>query len=408
MVILTLIAALSFGNGDLADKKKDLDSARKAAIGITELRTVMSGYITLADEARAQDNYDLATDCCRAAMPVARVLKDAGRLKALTATTKRLSEEARAYKRIKKDILALSVDPNDPDASLTTGRFYTFVKGDFKTGIPLLAKGSNAFLKAIAEKELAAGPQPSDALDVGHSWWDGRTAVAKKGALTGAAAATPVKASRRDLRYAQAFRERAAHWYAKAWSRLAPGEKGLLRERFAQVYRTPNPPPPKENPSWIGWYTPARNSYAEQTADYAHSGSWAVALRTRNGPHCALDIIPDLPATPGAECDVTVWVLTDGTSGNSGGMGVPVFNQFGTGVSTAQNNILLTNQSSFEPDCPYWKKKTIKFTFPPNSVSFRVWFHLLAPDKGTLWIDDVSIKVDGREMCVNPSFEDLK
>jgi len=45
--------------------------------------------------------------------------------------------------------------PDNPAANLTAGKYFCFAKGEWETGLPLLAKGSDPALKALAEKELA-------------------------------------------------------------------------------------------------------------------------------------------------------------------------------------------------------------------------------------------------------------
>ncbi len=67
----------------------------------------------------------------------------------------------------------LTEAPEDPEANLTAGRFYCFIKGDWKTGLPHLAKASDLGLRVLAGKELAAAPaQADDQLVLADGWWD--------------------------------------------------------------------------------------------------------------------------------------------------------------------------------------------------------------------------------------------
>ena len=45
-------------------------------------------------------------------------------------------------------------DPVEPAANLAAGRYLCFVKGDWEQGVPYLALGSDAQLKAVAPMEL--------------------------------------------------------------------------------------------------------------------------------------------------------------------------------------------------------------------------------------------------------------
>ena len=48
----------------------------------------------------------------------------------------------------------LNTNPEDAEANFTVGRFYCLYKKDWPRGLPALARGSDAGLKALAVKEL--------------------------------------------------------------------------------------------------------------------------------------------------------------------------------------------------------------------------------------------------------------
>jgi hypothetical protein len=80
--------------------------------------------------------------------------------------------EETEYNGLREARQTLAARPDDPDANLWLGQFYCFHKGSWDRGLPLLAKGSDPGLKALAQKEL----KPSATLDVlrevADAWWD--------------------------------------------------------------------------------------------------------------------------------------------------------------------------------------------------------------------------------------------
>jgi hypothetical protein len=119
-----------------------------------------------------------------------------------------LAREARA--RVAKDFEKLKAVPDDPAANLSVGKYLCFTTGDFKAGLPALAKGSDPALKSLAQKELAPQPTPDTTLDAADGWWD----FAERG-----------PAANRDLLQAH-----AAELYAKA----VPQLQGLARAKAAK------------------------------------------------------------------------------------------------------------------------------------------------------------------------------
>ncbi|MBA3936160.1 MAG: hypothetical protein H0X38_01775 [Planctomycetes bacterium] len=126
-----------------------------------------------------------------------------------TAKKKEVFAKARGNATVQA-ILKLLDTPDDAAANALVGRYFCFERGTWAVGLPLLAHGDDADLKAVAEldlrKPVAAAPQ----VEVGDRWY----ALAKK-------ARQPAQ----DRMLA-----RAAGWYRRA----EPGLTGITRERIAQ------------------------------------------------------------------------------------------------------------------------------------------------------------------------------
>jgi len=73
---------------------------------------------------------------------------------------------------MKSVLQTLAKTPDDPAANNDMGQFLCFVKGNWDLGLRFLSKGSDAALKALAEKELALPLEPLDQAVIGDSWWD--------------------------------------------------------------------------------------------------------------------------------------------------------------------------------------------------------------------------------------------
>src|SRR5262249_14401733 len=109
------------------------------------------------------------------------------------------------------------------------------VKGEWDKGLPMLAKGSDAKLKELAQKELAGPKDAAEQAAVGDGWWD---------------YAEIDKPGKRQLH------ARACYWYeqavaglpalakAKVEGRLkegAPAVKETAKTGWLMVFRSPDP-----------------------------------------------------------------------------------------------------------------------------------------------------------------------
>ena len=106
--------------------------------------------------------------------------------------------------------------PDDAPANLLVGRYLCFTEGDWEKGLPLLAKCSDAALKALAVKELAQPADGAAEMSVADGWWD----FAKK---------------EDDNSRKAAAQMRAKQWYEKALPSLASLTKAKAQMRIAEI-----------------------------------------------------------------------------------------------------------------------------------------------------------------------------
>jgi hypothetical protein len=180
----------------------DADNALQALIGMVE-------------DALAADQFDRANQLLAAAKATIRRTTD----KKLTARLDKLSKDivalAKEYEALKPSVDTLKRSPDDPAANLAVGKFKCFWKGDWDNGLPMLAKGSDAKLKAIATAELKNPQQAAEQAQLGDSWWD-LADVANE----------PIKGQ---------LKRRAAHWYSRAIPGLSGFAKAKIERRLGEA-----------------------------------------------------------------------------------------------------------------------------------------------------------------------------
>ena len=129
----------------------------------------------LVDQAVAADRFDIAVVLATSASKAVA--------KSKIATHKEVEERLSRrrhdihllepiYAAAKKAQETLEKSPADPEANLTVGRWLCFYKGDWTTGLPLLAKGSDEKLKALADQEIKAPTEADQQVQIADAWWD--------------------------------------------------------------------------------------------------------------------------------------------------------------------------------------------------------------------------------------------
>jgi len=112
-------------------------------------------------------------------------------------------------------MIRLLQNPEDAEANTVAGRYYGLELGEWPTALPLLAHGSDAGLKKLAEMELAAPTTGEHQAEIGDGWYEqsrhGAEAV-------------------RDAIYA-----RALHWYELAEGSLTGMSKTTTTKRISEI-----------------------------------------------------------------------------------------------------------------------------------------------------------------------------
>ena len=122
-----------------------------------------------------------------------------------------MTKVVKACEDVKTAKVTLEKTPDDPDANTVVGKHLCFVKGDWDKGLPMLALGNDAVLKALTRQELQGAASSTEQIGLGDGWWE----LAEKEPET----------SQKQTR------TRAAYWYRKA----LPGLSGLAKDRIQKL-----------------------------------------------------------------------------------------------------------------------------------------------------------------------------
>jgi hypothetical protein len=147
----------------------------------------------------------LATQLGKLAAREAGKTRDKELIQRVRARVKRLEEIAADYEEVAKATAILAEKPQDPAANLVVGRYHCLLRGDWQAGLPMLARGSDPALKALAQRELEQVSVPEAQVALADEW--------RK------LAPTVTGLAKRQMQ------ARAVYWYRKA----LPGLSGLAK-----------------------------------------------------------------------------------------------------------------------------------------------------------------------------------
>jgi carbohydrate binding protein with CBM4/9 domain len=274
---------------------------------------------------------------------------------------------------VRKAEAVLANSPDDAQANLVVGKSLAFGKEDWAAAIPHLAKGSDATLRRLAEKEASDLKTGPERVGMGDDWLD----AAKK---------FPV--------HRKAVLDRAAFWYGMAWPDLDAPWRDRMRVRLQKMFQTPGIAPPKAAIAPKDWIV-SPNARIGASAAAARSGKMSLQVVPTKDRQVVLS--QSVVLKPGASYELSAWILTDGTESVDDSL-------YAQGFSVDATMILSPATVVF-PDQPLWKKLSAKFTAPDNAAKMTVYF-VLNSTRGTVFLDDISLMADGKESLKNGSFEE--
>ncbi len=134
------------------------------------LREVAEWALAECDAEFAADRHAQAAKLTAVAAAAARKANSGPLLAEATDRAAQVKKAEEQFAPVKEAFDTLKTTPDDPAANLAAGRFRCLVQRRWADGVPLLAKGSDAALKAAAELELAAATDRELEAKVADAW----------------------------------------------------------------------------------------------------------------------------------------------------------------------------------------------------------------------------------------------
>lgn len=177
--------------------------------------------MNLIDTARAENNYPVAARLGKAGNGLATRLNSRALGFYMQQINRTITNEQRRYDAVERAREHLAAVPGDPASHTAIGQFFTFVKEDWKQGLPHLAVGDNPALRQIAWQELRQPTTGEEKYRLAQAWK----------ALSSETGESQIAAMKRAL-----------HWYYEADGDLdeltraeADAAKKLIQQQLEKV-----------------------------------------------------------------------------------------------------------------------------------------------------------------------------
>jgi hypothetical protein len=168
----TETTARFFDVDPLTLKTAVLNASGKSAKTPDEFAALTEALLKLLTELIAADQYDVADKTSTFAVSCSKKANDVVLAARTSARAKEVTEAKTLYQSMKSHLQVQAKNPDDPTANLEIGIFLCYVKGSWDLGLRFIAKGSDATLKGLAEKELALPTQTAEQIALADGWFD--------------------------------------------------------------------------------------------------------------------------------------------------------------------------------------------------------------------------------------------
>ena len=129
---------------------------------------------------------------------------------------KDLEELTAEFDAVRPALTTIVQKPLDPTANAAVGHYRIFVKGDWDTGLPMIALGTESPLQALAIVEMSPPAEAEGQLKLADAWWD--------------LAESSADAAEKDR-----LQGRALYWYGQALPNLNGLPKAKVEKRLQEV-----------------------------------------------------------------------------------------------------------------------------------------------------------------------------
>lgn len=216
--------ATAFPVVKLVERVKILQTSVPVLVAPAANQAVVSMCMDLVDQCAVENEFDHAATLLDLAATAAEKSQKQAYASWVRWKRDRVEAMRLAYGHVKPAAGKLGNAPDDPAANLTVGRFTCLVKKDWDVGLPMIEKGNDEALSALAERDLTCpDDNPWKQFELADAWWAwGEKCSAWDDELN-------VDARAR-------YRERAAYWYRLALPALDGLDRATAERRSAEVY----------------------------------------------------------------------------------------------------------------------------------------------------------------------------
>ena len=138
-------------------KAETLLAAAREARATPQQKAVAEAALQVVKDWADASEVELPLSVCEAGRSAAQKARQFELVKELAAKADDLKKQRKAAQEYREALAVMQDDPVEPAANLTAGRYLCFVAGDWEQGVPYLALGSDAGLKAVALQGTARG-----------------------------------------------------------------------------------------------------------------------------------------------------------------------------------------------------------------------------------------------------------
>jgi hypothetical protein len=149
-------------------KVETLNRVAKATLTPAQLKPLVEQILALMDELVDQDRFEEALALAPAALDRARRSHDSDVTKQVNQHKKEVEAMRKAFVPVQPLAERLTKQPDDPEANYGVGRYTAATRGDWKKGLPMLAKGNDASWQKLAQQELASPSATAEQLARGR------------------------------------------------------------------------------------------------------------------------------------------------------------------------------------------------------------------------------------------------
>ncbi|MCI0740274.1 MAG: WD40 repeat domain-containing protein [Gemmataceae bacterium] len=152
-------------------KSEALTTASTSVTTNDAYQTVYDSALALLEDALAVDDFKAAKQLVQTADNAGRKLRNVNLVSAVRKRADDIAKLEKEFARWAPFAEVLAKNPNDPEACYQMGQYQALMKGNWETGLPLLARGLNLDMKSLASADLAEPKTAQEQIKLAARWF---------------------------------------------------------------------------------------------------------------------------------------------------------------------------------------------------------------------------------------------